>query len=78
MPVGAGWISVRGKFVWTRSVGRCVKKWAVAPVSATTGECDVGFVKFVFCVIWLASCRSKFVSIGGLRVMHLGVTAWVG
>ena len=43
IPVGVGVTLVSGTFVWIRLVGSCVKKWAVAPVSATMGEFVIVF-----------------------------------
>ena len=41
IPLLVGLTLVRGTVVWMRSDGLCVKKWAVAPVSATMGECEL-------------------------------------
>ena len=52
MPLEVGATSVRGTVEWMRVVGSCVKKWAVAPVSASMSEFVVGgrlFCGFYVC-----------------------------
>ena len=75
MPLWVGWMLDIGMEVWTRSLGECWKKWAVAPVSATIGEVvwRLGCCTCVNMFAWFMECLSNGVSVVGMRVIILGV-----